>query len=923
MKRVFSLLLLIFVTIFVLSGCTIPGGGTTPGGSGNTPGGNDTPGGNETPGGDIEDNPDVEPVGFYIHYMRTDNNYTPWKLWLWDDGRDGAVYEFNGKDSYGAYYKAEFDGTVWSETTLNGKLGFIIAKLTVDADGKVQWGSKDYESDRSIVFKNFKKDAEGYYHIYLRQSKGEIFTNAAGEFADVVNKFEIQRENGKYFLWFDTNKEYSDFTITCNGEEVVSHKTVKFDPNVYNHSTMRFKYYLGTEMPDVKVDYKLEVKFKKSDLVQVHHVDKASLYKTSAFTQLYTYEGELGAIYTPEHTTFRVWSPISSSMKVRVYETGTPAKYNIGGVNVVFEEGSDKYTEYEMYSIENGAWEYVLHGDQEGKYYTYVVTNASYENREVVDPYAKSTGINGLRGMIVDFSKVNPEGWDDISILEIPSSQLTVYETHVADMTSDDTWGGTAENAKIFKGLYETGTTYTSGNTTVTTGFDHIKELGVNAVQLIPIYDQANDERPDNDPTRTDGSVRQFNWGYNPLNYNSLDGIYSSNPYDGYVRIQEFKELVMAYNKAGITIIMDVVYNHTAGLSGNSFDVLMPKYYYRYVSGEPSNGSGCGNETASEMPMFRKFMKDSTEFWATEYKLGGFRFDLMGIHDVTTMNELSANLHENVSEYITIYGEPWTGGTIGLAGTAANQNNIDKYQGFGQFNDKVRDALIKGGMAGATDKGWVNGNTSVMTDLINGIKGITLSKETDPTKSVQYVTCHDNYTLYDRLKVAGESNNDIIKKQAMLANSVVFTSQGITFMLAGEEMLRTKGGDFNSYNSGYEVNTIDYSLKVKHLDMFENYKKLISLKQNVNLFGKDAAAISSDVVVTSKANNTLVVVEIVDNVNKVKYIICHSNGVSGAKTVDLSGYTLYLDTLNINGFQLSSSTQIQNYQTIVAYKSIA
>lgn len=937
MKKVFSLFLLFFVIALTLTSCVVP---QTP--PGTQPGDKHTHTacpecglctdkactglaadkckGHEVDPGFTED-PDAEPVGFYIHYKRNDGNYSPWSLWLWDDGKDGGRYLFTGTDNYGAYYKAEFDGTVWNEETLNGKLGFIVAQLSVDAEGNIKWGAKDYDKDRSIVFKNYKKDAEGYYHIYLRQGLETIYTNAAGEVADTVNKFEIAKDGNNYFLMMEVNKDYSAYKITCEGQEVVSSDTHDFDPNVYIKASKKLKYSLGSSMPDVTKDYKLEVTFKQSGLTQTHHVDKSSLYKLSAFAQEFTYEGELGAIYTPEHTTFRVWSPISSSMKVRVYNTGTPERIVLGGVPTLFADGSNEYTEYDMERIENGAWEYVLHGDQGGKYYTYVVTNSAYENREVVDPYAKSTGINGLRGMVVDFSKTNPEGWDDISTLEIPSSQLTVYETHVADMTSDSTWGGSAENAKIFKGLYETGTTYTSNGVTVSTGFDHIKELGVNAVQFIPIYDQANDERPDNDPTRTDGSTRQFNWGYNPLNYNTLDGIYSSNPYDGYVRIQEFKELVKAYNEAGITIIMDVVYNHTAGLSGNSFDVLMPKYYYRYSGGEPSNGSGCGNETASEMPMFRKFMIDSTEFWAKEYKLGGFRFDLMGVHDVDTMNLLSANLHENVSEYITVYGEPWTGGTISLSKPAANQSNLSKFVGFGQFNDKIRDSLIRGGMSAATDKGWVSGNTAYINDLMNGIKGITSTANTNPNASVAYVTCHDNYTLYDRLKAANVGNDLTIKRQAMLANSVVFTSQGITFMLAGEEMLRTKGGDFNSYNSGYEVNKIDYSLKVKHLDMFENYQKLIALKQNGNVFGKTASEIATDVVVTKNTENSLVTIKITDTVNKVEYIICHSNANGGNKVVNLSGYTLYLDTLN-SGITLNASTTIQSYQTIIAYKNI-
>lgn len=895
MKKILSCLLLFLMAIFTLTACKDK---------------NDT----NKPKPDADPGISADPVGFTIHYKRNDSNYQPWGLWLWEDGKEGAVYEFEGTDDYGAY--VTYDFTEWTDGLQDSKLGFIVRKVD-------SW-SKDYDADRFIIFSNFKTDSKGYYHIYLRQGDETIYTNAAGEVADIIKKYEIVKENKNYILYFELNKEYASYSIKFDGKELVSSETHDTNPYVLIKASKRMRYSLGSEMPDITKDYELTVKFKVSGLTQVKNAEKSSLYKTSEFAKQFTYNGDLGAIYTKEKTTFRVWSPISTEIKLRIYNTGTPATVLLNGNQTTFTNGSNEYKEYMMERIENGAWEYILNGDLEGKYYTYVVTNNAYKEREIVDPYAKSTGINGYRGMVVDFSKTNPEGWNDIKLLEIPAQGLTVYETHVADVTSSPTWGGSKDNAKIFKGLYEEGTTYKSGSTTVKTGFDHIKELGINAMQLVPIYDQANDERPDDDPTRTDGSKRTFNWGYNPLNYNSLDGIYSSNPYDGYTKIKEFKELVKAYNKAGINIIMDVVYNHVSGLEGCNFDVLMPKYYFRYNgTGVASNGSGCGNETASELPMFRKFMIDSTEFWATEYKLGGFRFDLMGVHDVTTMNELSNNLHTKVSEFVTVYGEPWTGGTTALTSTAASQINIDKFNGYGQFNDKMRDSLIKGGLSGVSEKGWVNGNLTTVDTLINGFKGITLPKVTDPTKSVNYVTCHDNYTLYDRLYAAGEKNPATIKKQAMLANSCVFTSQGITFMLAGEEILRTKGGDSNSYQSSYSVNAIDYANKIKHLDMFSNYQKLIKLKQNTAVFGKTAEKIASDVTITKNSDGSLITMTITDNLNKVEYIICHSNGVSSnQKIVNLSGYILYLDTLNLTNLRLTDSTIVNSYQTIIAYRNI-
>ena len=317
----------------------------------------------------------------------------------------------------------------------------------------------------------------------------------------------------------------------------------------------------------------------------------------------------------------------------------------------------------------------------------------------------------------------------------------------------------------------------------------------------------------------------------------------------------------------------------------------MPKYYFRYTSAGASNGSGCGNETASERSMFRKFMIDSTEFWASEYKLGGFRFDLMGIHDVETMNQLTKNLHDNVNENITVYGEPWAGGTIALkTGTAANQAAIGSYQGFGCFNDKIRDALIKGGLSGVSEKGWIT-NTSTasqadVTAIINGIKGV-IANNNDPYKSVNYVTCHDNYTLYDRIKAAGITGDDTIKKMAMLANSVVFTTEGVTFMLAGEEFLRTKGGNSNSYNASYEVNELNYELKVTNYDMFENYKKLIALKTTTSALSM-AKADAQAIQVTTNDNRSMITYKISDA--EKEYVIIHSNGVNGTKVANLEGY---------------------------------
>lgn len=859
------------------------------------------------PNGDGPNQPVLPPadtsVGFVIHFdlptKRDDGSYK-YNLWLWETGKDGADFQFNGEDDYGVYAQYTWEET---STTLEANgLGFIVKENKVWDESP----AKDVESDRFIDFASLELDSNGYYHVWLKTGDSKIYTDANGGVTDIVQYFSILYEERKndIRLWFQTNKEFESYKITLGDEVIVSSDTPQSDKFLTNTSK-KIVYSIGSEIPSITSDFELTVTFKESGKTITKIASKDALYDTKVFNDQYYYDGQLGAIYSSEATTFRVWSPVSTEIKLRVYETGTPE--SLGGNNT--------YQEYTMTAGEKGTWEYTINGDLAGKYYTYVVTNYLYKGVEIVDPYAKSAGINGLRGMIVDFSKTNPEGWDTVVLHDYEPTELTVYETHISDLTSSSTWGGTPENAKLFKGFYESGTKYRG----VTTGFDHIKELGVNAVQILPFFDSSNNE----DPTR-----RSFNWGYNPLNYNVVDGSYASDPYDGYVRIQEFKTLVMEYNKAGINIIMDVVYNHVNGLERCNFDVLMPRYYFRYTSTGASNGSGCGNETASERAMFRKFMIDSTEFWAKEYKLGGFRFDLMAIHDVETMNQLTKNLHENVNEAITVYGEPWAGGTIAMPDgyTSAAQSAMNRYEGYGCFNDKMRDALIKGGLSGVSEKGWITNSSSASSGDVStikaGISGLIIVGNTkhEVEKCINYVTCHDNYTLYDRIKAAGITDEATVKKMAMLANSVVFTSQGVTFMLAGEEFLRTKGGNENSYNASYQVNELNYALKLVNKQMFENYKKLIALKKAGTIFNLNDEE-SKAMTFTVNDNNSMISYKIVDTENNREYYIIHSNGVSGTKTVNLEGYTIYLDTLNSN-ITANANVTVAEYQTIIAYKDL-
>ncbi len=932
-------------------------------------------------------------------------------MWIWPKSGNGNWYSWEGTDDRGFSYTT-FDYTKHASVK---EFGFLVVKG--------DWAAKDIDSDRYVNIEELTLDAKNNYHVYLVQGDSEVYTKP-GIVQPKFYSLQITKDKtGDYILYCKTNTEWKDLTLYKGDSPILTSLTVDTDPNVAVNG-VELSYNLGKEFPDLATPYKMEMTFdveqEDSSFAEVtinQAANTSTLYSEKEFEENYTYDGELGAIYTKASTTFKVWTPISSEVKVRIYENGTPT-------DVSSELGDDTYTEYAMTLGEKGVFSATVEGDLDGKYYTYVVTNPSFTNREIVDPYAKSTGVNGRRGMVVNFDKINEElNWDSVSIMEYDSTNLTVYETHIADLTSSTTWGGPEELAKTYKGFYLGGTTYTENDVTVKTGFDHIKELGVNAVQIIPIFDSDNDEV---NPS--------FNWGYNPVNYNSLDGSYSTNPYDGYEKIREFKELVKAYNAEGINIIMDVVYNHVMSASGSNFDVLMPGYYYRYTSnGSLSNGSGCGNETASNMPMFRKFMIDSTEFWAKEYKLGGFRFDLMGLHDIETMNQLSENLHDNVSEYITVYGEPWAGGTPAYdTSLLAYQTNILQYSEYGCFNDKIRDALIKGGLSGDSAKGWVTsgsvyeavkaiksqstfekaiakydlyfkkggvyhkvsledgyqdgttyyrfqtyGATSGdMNELQNGIAGfvkdypryidqevtadtfatlvesglyvqsgsdyvkVTANDSYDanakyyrrkasnePWQALTYVTCHDNYTLVDRIAAAGITDPEVQAKMAVLANSVVFTSQGVSFMLAGEEFLRTKGGDKNSYSSSYKVNELDYALKVKNYSVFETYQKLIAIKQNAELFGlnnqEDCEAFRNNIQISDDYSMVSYKIRYYEGTDLMEYYVIHVNGLGKDEDhiVNLAGYELYLDTLNTEA-ELTSEYQLSAYQTIIAFRKI-
>lgn len=551
------------------------------------------------------------------------------------------------------------------------------------------------------------------------------------------------------------------------------------------------------------------------------------------------YSGELGAIYTKEYTKFRVWAPTADLVKLKLYSSGTTKKY-FNEVTMTFHK-------------EIGVWATSVKGDLKNRYYTFEIKHGK-KTYETYDIYAKACGLNGKRSMVVDLDSTDPKGWEnDSHVLVDKQTDARIWEVQVADFSSSESSGVSKEHRGKFLAFTETGTTVNSVAGAQSTCVDYLKELGVNYVQINPFYDFGSVDESD-----ISDNDKNYNWGYDPMNYNCPEGSYSSDPKNGAVRITECKQMIQALHNAGIGVIMDVVYNHTHEWEKSAFNLTVPNYYYRMnPDGTYSNGSGCGNDTASEHKMFRKFMIDSVTYWAEEYHIDGFRFDLMGLHDVETMNAVRRSLDslENGTKLI-MYGEAWNLATTADEGTVlATQSNVRKLSDrIGAFDDTFRDAIK--GSTGGVDQGFVQSGSN-KGDLRIGISGQadeTMGWANVPSQCVTYASCHDNMTLWDKLVKSVKGNdgkydkryNDLIEMNKLTA-AVTFTSQGIPFILAGEELCRTKEGDTNSYQSGFKLNQIDWTRLQSYGDVSDYYKGLIELRKAIPAFSDATSATANSI----------------------------------------------------------------------------
>lgn len=547
---------------------------------------------------------------------------------------------------------------------------------------------------------------------------------------------------------------------------------------------------------------------------------------------------DLGASYSKKATTFKVWSPNAASVRVNVFEHGSDNEGDAGSI-MSRAMSLDKTT---------GVWSVTINGDLLNKYYTYSVTHGK-TTKETADVYAKACGVNGQRSMVVDLSTTNPEGWkNDKHVLVQNQTDASVWEISVADFSSSESSGVSEANRGKYLAFTEEGTTVNGVQGASSTCVDYLKKLGVKYVQIMPFYDFGSVDESKN-------IMDQYNWGYDPVNYNCPEGSYSTNPKKGEVRIKECKQMIQALHNAGIGVIMDVVYNHTY-TSDSWLQRTVPNYYYRMNNdGTFSNGSGCSNDTASEHLMFRKYMIDSVTYWASEYHIDGFRFDLMGLHDVTTMNSIRTaldNLYADGSgSQILMYGEAWDMATNCDEGTVlASQKNLKQLSDrIGAFDDTIRDAIK--GSTGGTDGAFVQ-EGSRRANLKTGIAGqsdTTTGWANVPSQCVTYASCHDNLCLYDKLvgSVYGADGKyrkryeDLVAMNKLSA-AIVITSQGIPFSLGGEEFCRSKDGDENSYASSRKENMLDWENVDLYSDVIEYYRGLYKIRDAFAAFSDSTAA---------------------------------------------------------------------------------
>ena len=798
-------------------------------------------------GGAIPALADSDTITIRLHYHREDGNYEGWEMWFWDDDGISSLappYQFEEVDG-------DMIATVQVKTG-TCKVGYIVRQGN--------WVSKDIEHDQFI---NITGVLSGTVDFYVESGKATQPKADAIPTREALEEMVIQyngADQNVLVLGEDvvtgvviTNSVYSSKNRDGYPQIQIQLSSKLADDYVVDENTFvisnsdgvvplidkegvesirfagQYAYLVLGESLDLARNYNITFEGRE------YAVSMPDYFSDKEFEDKYTYTGDdLGATYTKEKTTLKVWAPTAVAVSVRLYNDGDKEVQPIPTEEIAMEKS------------EKGTWVVTLNGDMNGTYYTYNVDLETTVN-EACDPYAVTTGINGDRAMILDLDSTDPEGWADDKNPHAGENftDAIIYELHVRDLSSDASSG--IKNVGKFLGVIEKGTKTPGG---VSTGLDHMVDLGITHVHLLPSYDFSTvDESKLNDP-----DSQKFNWGYDPKNYNVPEGSYSTDPYHGEVRVKEFKQMVKGLHDAGISVVMDVVYNHVADATNFCFNKIVPGYFSR----PGSNGSSCGNDVASERAMVSKYIVDSVYYWATEYHIDGFRFDLAGLLDTDTINDLMAKVKE-VRPDVVFYGEGWEMSTkVTKAGVTMNTMfNSTKVPGFAFFSDTIRN-LVKGGTFGGVNAGFISGGSASSNDLFACFKGMP-SWCTTPSQSINYISAHDNNTLFDHITLVTKDTATVAERIKMnnLGAAFYLTAQGIPFFQAGEEMLRSKpdatsdtGFNENSYNASDEINSIKWSdlEKEEYKATYNYYKGLIAFrKAHPVLRLTDSTAVTSSI----------------------------------------------------------------------------
>ena len=750
-----------------------------------------------------------ETVTLTVHYQRPGGDYKGWNLWIWKNSDNNSLdapisqtgVQFTGDDDFGKSVTVKIEGMKTFKDV------GIIVRLN-------DWAAKDINDDRFIT----EFDANGNAEVWLVQNEKAIFYKKPVIDLKISHaSFEALNE-----VHVELNKRFKPLAGSSNGFlisgglNVISARTE--NPNLPEDNEL-----ILTLSAPISLTERYQISHSTFGIADIA---LGNLVESPEFEKKFTYTGNnLGPTYKSDSTTFRLWAPTATKVELLTYSSAT----------------SDVKNRYVMKSDVQGTFMFTLEGDQDGLIYTYNVEVYGATN-ETVDPYVKSATANGKRGVVVDLNSTNPKNWEKSKPkFSGNPTDAVIYELHVRDLSMDKS----APFPNTVRGKF-LGLTYSNlkGSAGQPVGVNAIKDLGITHLQLLPIYDFAS----------VDELKPTFNWGYDPLNYNVPEGSYSSDPNNPKARITELKQAIQSLHNQGIRVIMDVVYNHVFDASSFSQSKIVPGYWFRTDGdGKLTSASGCGNDSASERSMVRKFIVDSVKYWASEYNLGGFRFDLMGLHDIETMRQVRSALDE-IDPTIIIIGEGWNMGTH-PAEIRSNQRNITQLPGIAVFNDQIRDG-IKGSVFNSNDKGFATGILAKRSNVMAGIVGnidysssiIPAFTTLSPGQSVNYVEAHDNNTLQDKLRLSLDTKSEsLIGAYHRLASSIPLLSQGIPFIHAGQEFQRSKGGDSNSYQSGDEVNALKWDLVTKNADTRNYFKGLLRLRAAHPAFrSNDATLIKSN-----------------------------------------------------------------------------